>query len=153
MFHAEDQQLLNEGLYGSRPGRSAHEPVLIEILQNEIYRSSMKAGIHKDLDATSCYDRILSWVANLCSRRVGVHHKVAIVNCRTLEKARYHLKTNIEVSAEFYQHCDAFPIYKDQVIHHTFGALFHPPYLMLTRKRRTEPHFIHTMGNKQSSFL
>ena len=111
MFHAEDEQLLNEGLYGSRPGRSAHEPVLIEILQNEIYRASMKSGIHKDLDATSCYDRILPWIANMCSRRVGVHHKVAIVNCRTLQKARFHLKTSFGVSEEFYTHCEAYPIY------------------------------------------
>jgi hypothetical protein len=111
MYHAEDNKLLNEGLYGSRPGRSAHEPVLLETLQYEIYRSSMKSGIHKDLDATSCYDRILPWVASLCSRRIGINKKVAAVNGRTLELARYHLKTDLDISTEYYQHSPEYPIY------------------------------------------
>jgi hypothetical protein len=63
MHNAEDEHLLNEGLYGSRAGRSAHEPVFLEIMQNEIYTCSMKTGINFDLDATSCYDRILASVA------------------------------------------------------------------------------------------
>lgn len=44
IHHAEDNALLNKGLYGSRPGQSAHEPAFLEIMQNEIYRSSMKSG-------------------------------------------------------------------------------------------------------------
>lgn len=111
IHHAEDHHLLNEGLYGSRPGRTAHDPVFLEIMQTETYRTSMKSGINKDLDATSCYDRILTWVASICSRRVGINRTVAIVNSRTLEKARYHLKTDLQVSEESYQHCDAYPIY------------------------------------------
>jgi hypothetical protein len=67
IHHAEDKGLLNPGLYGSRPGRSALEPAFMELMQNEIYRSSMKAGLNKDLDATSCYDRILTWLASICS--------------------------------------------------------------------------------------
>ena len=111
MHFAEDNRLLNEGLYGSRPGRAAQDPVLIETLQNEIYRSSMKSGITKDLDATACYDRILAWVANVCSRRMGVHKNVAAANCRTLEMARFHLKTEFQVSDTFYQHSTEYPIH------------------------------------------
>ena len=40
LHHAEDSQLLNDGMYGSRPGRSAHDPALLEVLQHEIYRMS-----------------------------------------------------------------------------------------------------------------
>jgi hypothetical protein len=60
MHHAEDSGYLNESLYGSRAGRSAHEPVFIEVLQNDIYMTSMKVGINYDLNATSCCDRILA---------------------------------------------------------------------------------------------
>lgn len=67
LHHAEDQRLLNEGLYGSHPGRSAHDPAFLETLQHEIYRMSMKPGVTFDLDATSCYDRILANVAALSS--------------------------------------------------------------------------------------
>jgi hypothetical protein len=111
MHHAEDHNLLNVGLYGSRPGRSAHDPVFLDLMQNEIYRTSMKSGITKDLDATSCYDRILAWVANVCSQRVGVHPMVAAVNSRTLERARFHLKTDRLVSEGSYQHCNEHPIH------------------------------------------
>ena len=72
LFHAEAHQLLNEGLYGSRPGKSAHDPAFMEVLQHETYRMSMKSGINFDLDAASCYDRILPSMAVLCSRRMGM---------------------------------------------------------------------------------
>ena len=45
MHHAEDKALLHPGLYGSRPGRSAMDPVLLEVWQNEIYQTSMKKGV------------------------------------------------------------------------------------------------------------
>jgi len=45
LYHAEDSGLLNKGLYGSRPGRSAISPVSIEVMQHAIYQLSMKSGI------------------------------------------------------------------------------------------------------------
>jgi hypothetical protein len=108
---AEDKHLLNEGLYGSRPGRSAHDPVLIEVLQHEMYRMSMKPGINFDLDATSCYDRILACLASICSRRVGLAKNVAYVNAATLEQARYHLKTKLGISTASYTHCETHPVH------------------------------------------
>ena len=111
LLHAEANNLLNDGLYGSRKGRSAHDPVLIEVLQNEIYRTSMKSGINFDLDATSCYDRILMNVASISSRRMGMHSSIILVNANTLEQARYHLKTNLGVSEGHYSHCSAYPIF------------------------------------------
>lgn len=111
LHHAEDNKILNDGLYGSRPGRTAHDQVLLEVLQNEIYRMSMKSGINFDLDATSCYDRIMVNVASLCSRRIGMHKSVVFVNALTLEQARYHLKTNLGVSEGSYTHCSEYPIH------------------------------------------
>ena len=86
LHHAEDKKLLNAG---SRAGRSAITPVNIEIMQHAIYQLSMKNGINLDLDATSCYDRILAKVASLASRRMGMHSSVVLVNCQTLEEAKF----------------------------------------------------------------
>jgi hypothetical protein len=33
MHHCEDNQLLNPGCYGCQPARTAHDPVVIEVLQ------------------------------------------------------------------------------------------------------------------------
>ena len=98
-------------MVASRKGRSAQDPVFIEIMQNETYRASMKTGLSKDLDATSCYDRILPWIASTCSRRVGIHRMVAATNCKTLEQAEFHLKTSMDTSEDFYRHCPEYPIY------------------------------------------
>ena len=111
MYHAEDNALLNEGIYGCRPARSAQDPVFLEILQHEIYKTSMKTGIHKDLDATSCYDRILPAIANICSRRVGVHKSTATLNSRTLERTKYRIKTSAGISDDWYEHNTNNPIY------------------------------------------
>ena len=111
MHHAEDKKLLNEGMYGSRAGRSAHDPVFIELLQNEIYRCSMKSGINFDLDASACYDRILASVATIASRRIGMAKQVVIVNATTLQAAKYKLKTSLGISDQWYSHCTEFPIH------------------------------------------
>ena len=84
IHNAEDIQILNDRLYGSRPGRCAHDPVFLEVLQHETYRMSMKSGVNFDLDATSCYDRILVSIASLCSRRVGMAKTAVLVNASTL---------------------------------------------------------------------
>jgi hypothetical protein len=97
MHHAEDHHLLNDGLYGSRAGPSAHEPVFIELLQNEIYKVSMKPGINFDLDATSCYDRILAAIAAVTSRAKGMTKHIVAVCAKTLEEARFRLKTSLPV--------------------------------------------------------
>lgn len=111
MHHAEDNALLNDGLYGSRAGRSAHEPVFLEVLQNDIYMTSMKSGINFDLDATSCYDRILAAIASIASRRMGMARHVVLVNANTLQEAKFKLKTSLGISSGWYQHCHAFPIH------------------------------------------
>ena len=111
MHHAEDHALLNDGLYGSRPGRSAIDPALIEVLQHEIYRMSMKSGINFDLDATSCYDRILTNVAAISSRRMGMNKQVTLLNSSTLEQAKYYLKTSIGISNSCYQNDPIHPIH------------------------------------------
>lgn len=111
LHHAEDHKLLNSGLYGSRPGRSAHDPAFLEVMQNEIYRMSMKSGINFDLDASSCYDRILTSLAALSSRRVGMSPAPTLVNNLTLEKAKYHLKTKLGISEQFYSHSSSHPIH------------------------------------------
>ena len=111
LYNAEKEKILNDGLYGSRPGRSAHDPAFIEVLQNEIYRTSMKSGVVYDLDAASCYDRIVPNVAAIRSRRVGMPAPLVHLNMATLEKARYHVKTKLGVSEGHYTHHSMTPLY------------------------------------------
>jgi hypothetical protein len=111
MHSAEDQHLLNEGQYGSRPHRNAHDPVFIEEMQFEMCRASRKPLVKFDNDATSCYDRILPNMASIACRKFGSDKNMAIVWAKTLEEAKYKLRTMLGVSEKSYSHCIAFPIY------------------------------------------
>lgn len=111
IHHCEDNHLLHPSLYGARPGRGALEPVYTEELINEITRLSRKPVIKNAEDATACYDRIIPGIGNLASRSHGLHRQVALVQGRTLEEIRYHLKTQMGVTDEHYQHCSISPIY------------------------------------------
>jgi hypothetical protein len=107
---AEDQHLLNEGQNGSRPHRNAHDPVFIEEMQFEICRASRKTLVKFDNDATSCYDRILPNMASIACRKFGLHKNMAFAWAKTLEEAKYKLRTMLGVSEKSYYHCIAFPM-------------------------------------------
>ena len=60
LIHAiEAKNLINTGLYGSRPGRDAQTLPFLEELKYDIAYTSRRTLINFDNDATSCYDRIL----------------------------------------------------------------------------------------------
>jgi hypothetical protein len=111
VHHCEDNKLLHPSLYGARPGRGALEPVFVEELVNEITSLSRKPVIKNAEDATACYDRIIPGLGNVASRSHGLNRTIAIVQGKTLSEVRYHLKTQLGVTDEFYQHSAASPIY------------------------------------------
>ena len=74
--------------------RESLVPVFIEEIQNEIARASRKPYTKQDFDATSCYDRIIPWMASMLSCSHGLHQNVCLVHAQTLQEARYLLKTN-----------------------------------------------------------
>ena len=111
LHHASSKGYLNEGCYGSQPGKETTDTIFIREMEYEMGRLTRKATLHFDNDATSCYNRIPCFLANLASRKYGMHRKVCIVQGKTLEEARYYLKTKFGVSNEFIQHSEAFPIF------------------------------------------
>ena len=111
LYQAEASKQLNDGQYGSRPRRNAIDPVMIEELQFEISRLSRRTFIQTNYDATACYDRIIPNMAMLVSRRFGVAKSVTLANVKTLEHARYHIRTELGLSDTSYSHSDAHPIF------------------------------------------
>jgi hypothetical protein len=91
------------------PGHSSLDPVFIQELEYEISRLTRQPLLHFDNDATSCYDRIPCFLANLASRKYGMHKKVCIVQAKTLEEAKYFLKTKFGISSEYTEHTQECP--------------------------------------------
>jgi exonuclease III len=108
---AETQRLFNDSCYGSRPGLSAVDPVLLEELQVSISYLSRTNQVTFHNDATSCYDRIIISLANLVARRFGLPEEIARLHGITLEQMRYHISTAIGISDESYQHSADSPVY------------------------------------------
>ena len=111
LHSAASKGLINEGCYGSQPGKEATDALFIRELEYELSRLTRKSSLHFDNDATSCYDRIPCFLANLASRKYGMHRKICLVQGKTLEEARYYLKTKYGVSEEYIQHCEAHPLF------------------------------------------
>lgn len=90
----EDNQLLNESMYSSRPGQSTHKPIFLQVLQHKIYCISRKKGVHHDNNASSCYDFILASVTLLTSEKYDINTNVARIKIITLEQAKFWVKTS-----------------------------------------------------------
>jgi hypothetical protein len=67
--------------------------------------------IQTNYDAMACYDRIIPNVAMLASRKFGVHLNVTQSNARTLEQAKFHVRTETGLSETSYQHETGMPVY------------------------------------------
>ena len=77
----------------------------------EITYATRKKWIILDNGATSCYDRILEKLMSIISQEFGTHKSVIVVWAKTLEEARYYLKTNTTISEEYYSHSEEYPIH------------------------------------------
>jgi hypothetical protein len=77
---------------------------------NKIALASGKPYIKQDFNAPSCYNCIIPWMASLLSRSHRLHRNVCLLHARTLQEARYLLKTQLGISNKSYSHCRAFPI-------------------------------------------
>jgi hypothetical protein len=111
LYKAEAAKQLNKGQFGSRPRRNAIDPVALEELQLEMSRLTRKSLVQLNFDAASCYDRIIPNLAMLASRRFGVNKQVTLTNAKTLEEAKYHIRTEMGLSESHYSHQDEMPIY------------------------------------------
>jgi hypothetical protein len=102
--HIDDNQQFNVGCYGNRGGLSAHEPVLVEELQNSICYLSRTNKIDNDNDATACYDIIPPNLANVIAQSKGMDPALCTVHGKTLNSMSYHLLTGLGISEESYSH-------------------------------------------------
>ena len=92
-----DLKMLNTGQYGSVPGRTAIELVMLNQLSNDICRI-----IRFDNDASACYDRILVHLGMIAARRCGMPDNAIRLHADTLEGMKYKVKTTFGTSEKFY---------------------------------------------------
>lgn len=107
----DNNDLVNGGQYGGRPGCEAQSLTLLEELKYDLAHMTRRTLFNFDNDASSCYDRIVVPLASLVNRKYGLHRKVVAVHAQTLQEARFYLKTAAGISESYYSHCQEFPIH------------------------------------------
>ena len=102
--HNEDNQKLNEGCYGGRPNRRAIDPVIVDVTQTEIAMILRRALIRFQNDLCSCFDRIVSHLAQINNQSFGLPKEIAKIIGTFLHQAIYYIKTGMGVSKTGYKH-------------------------------------------------
>ena len=108
---ADKHKVFNQGQRGSRPGCEASDLPFLEDLKIEISHLTRRPFINLDVDAASCFDRIVLPLASLINRKFGMHRSLVLVHARTLKEARYRLKTELGVSDTEYTQSVLYPLH------------------------------------------
>ena len=109
--YANMQGLINDGLFGGRPGCEAQSLVFLEELKYDTSYCSRRTLFNFDNDATSCYDRIIVALASIINRKYGLNQRIVALHANTLQQAKFHLRTINGISEQSYSHSLQFPIY------------------------------------------
>ncbi|KAI2492147.1 hypothetical protein MHU86_22412 [Fragilaria crotonensis] len=99
---ADKLNLLNDGQYGSRPGRMAIEPVMLLQLTTDLCMVLKHNLARFDNDASACYDRIIVALAMLAARRCGMPEQSVQTHADVLRLMHYTVKTVHGVSENNY---------------------------------------------------
>ena len=71
--HADSLHLLNDGQHGSRPGRTAMDPIMLIQLTTDLSRLLKTNLARFDNDASACYDRIIVADDSACPKTPSEH--------------------------------------------------------------------------------
>jgi hypothetical protein len=111
VWHVHDNNRINEGQAGSRPGFNAID-VIIQKEMKYLYSRLTKTNLATmDNDAKSCYDRIICNLAMIISQYYGVSRNMASLQATTLKKMKFRLRTALGESSRTYQHSNNTPIH------------------------------------------
>jgi hypothetical protein len=102
MAQAEANKSLGTEQKGSRKGYEAISLVLDKQAKCSTSRLSKCNIASFDNDAKSCFDRIVMLVASLCAQRQGMSARACELFLKTLDKAEYHVKTQLGISDGYY---------------------------------------------------
>ena len=111
LYHAEQQQLLNDNQWGCRPHRQAEDALMLKELTYNMTQMTKTTLATFDNDATGCFDRVPCSIAMLTSRRLGAAKQPCQLQADTLKHVRHQLCTAFGISEKAYESNDSFEIH------------------------------------------
>jgi hypothetical protein len=109
MRQAESQKALGDQQFGPLKGKSYEEVVLHKVLTYELTRLTRTDGGMFDNDAKACYDRIIPSMTLVCAQCLGMKQANTGLHARTLQQAKYGLKTSLGTSEMSYSNTKENP--------------------------------------------
>jgi hypothetical protein len=76
--HLEDNNMISNMQFGSRPGKQCPSAVLSKVLQHDIVQLSKSTAAYIENDAIGCYDRLVNNIVLLMLRKVGLPDSIAL---------------------------------------------------------------------------
>jgi hypothetical protein len=131
-YRLEDQNLVPEMQYGSRPGKLCITPVLNKQLTHNIIRQTKQTAAIIENDAVGCYDRLMNPLLLLAMRRLGVPETVTKSLGLTWSHTRHAIKTQYGVSTITYTNEPSTPLFGPSQGSTTGPTLWQISYVLLT---------------------
>jgi Reverse transcriptase (RNA-dependent DNA polymerase) len=100
---AEEQNLFDDSQGGGRPNRTSNDVAVRKMLTYTYSRVTRTNFACMDLDAKSCYDRIVASFALLCSRRFGMPKSACDIHGLTIDQMKHYVRTALGVSKAFFE--------------------------------------------------
>ena len=110
-WHAHTKNALHEAQAGSRPGRKAIDVVVFKEMKYLHSRLTRTTLMTMDNDAKACYDRIVCNLAMLTSQYFGMPSNACLMQAKTLQHMRFHLRTAMGISDNYYTHTSKTPVH------------------------------------------
>jgi hypothetical protein len=111
IWKAYQNNILNQGQAGSKPGSRAIDVVLNKEMKYTYAKLTRTPIATIDNDTKSCIDRILCNVAMLISQHFGVPQKICELHATTLKQTTFKIRTALGDSTRTYQHTKTTPIH------------------------------------------
>ena len=86
---AENENLIHPSQFGGRAKHSSQMPILLEIIQQDIARTTRNEYSQINYDAKACYDRILPSIAAIVSQAHGVPENITQTHLHLLQNINY----------------------------------------------------------------
>jgi hypothetical protein len=100
---AENNNLFDDSQSGGRPRRTSNDVALRKMLTYTYSRITRTSFASMDLDAKSCFDRIMASFGMLCSRFFGMPKSACELHGLTIHEMQHHVKTALGISSAFFQ--------------------------------------------------
>jgi hypothetical protein len=110
-YRLEDNSLIPDIQYGSRPCRLCSSAVLNKVITFNIIRSTKMTATFIENDTISCYDRLVNPLLLLQLQHLGAPLPTTISLSTTWGTTVHRIKTLYGVSDESYENCTSTPLY------------------------------------------